>query len=297
MAAKQFRHLSSDQLRTAIRSRIKYLEQVIAEKEKALVNAPKGYLKGSIHANETTFQYCWRKNYTTDKWKYIRKSEISRAAKLAQRTYDEKILLEAKKELRVLKEVDALSGGGRASVEELYFALPESFQRLIKPVEEPLNQFYRKWRSIQYTPKTFSEEDHSNFRTLLGERVRSKSEKDIANTLTLNNIPYFYEKPIVLKGYGTVWPDLTLLDFVNRREVYWEHEGLMDDRDYRDSAVRKTACYQKNGFYQGRQLIITQETSRTPLDSDLLETLVGQLSNCRLPQGIEDERIKKVKER
>ena len=44
-----------------------------------------------------------------------------------------------------------------------------------------------------------------------GERVRSKSEKIIADKLFLQNIPYHYERPIYLKGFGMVYPDFCCL--------------------------------------------------------------------------------------
>lgn len=164
--------------------------------------------------------------------------------------------------------------------------MPLSFQKLIEPLQESTEHFYQRWRNIKFTPKSFSEIEHSNIRTILGERVRSKSEKLIADCLTQNHIPYFYEKPVVLKGYGTVYPDFTLMDFSKRQEVYWEHAGLLDDRDYREAACKKLNDYTKNGLVQDQRLIITAETSRIPLDTDALEALIAHLSACRLPEEL-----------
>ena len=64
--------------------------------------------------------------------------------------------------------------------------------------------------------------------TAKGERVRSKSEKILADYFYSRKIPYHYEKPLHLRGYGIVYPDFTLLSRKTRREVYWEHEGLVE---------------------------------------------------------------------
>lgn len=43
------------------------------------------------------------------------------------------------------------------------------------------------------------------------ERVRSKSEKILADYFYRRKIPYKYECPLTLKGVGTVYPDFTFL--------------------------------------------------------------------------------------
>ncbi len=40
-----------------------------------------------------------------------------------------------------------------------------------------------------------------------GERVRSKTEKMLADFFYRKEILYRYEKPLYLKGYGIVYPD------------------------------------------------------------------------------------------
>lgn len=106
-----------------------------------------------------------------------------------------------------------------------------------------------------------------------GERVRSKSEKILADYFYRNNIPYKYEKPLYLKGYGIVYPDFTLLSKKTYQEIYWEHEGMMDKQDYARAAVRKIELYQLNNIYPGEQLIMTFETEQSLLNSRLMEKL------------------------
>jgi len=67
--------------------------------------------------------------------------------------------------------------------------------------------------------------------TAKGERVRSKSEIIIADSLMRAGVPYRYEFPIILNGYGKIYPDFTVLNVGLRKELYWEHLGMMDDSE------------------------------------------------------------------
>ena len=96
-------------------------------------------------------------------------------------------------------------------------------------------------------------------------RVRSKSEVIIADALTRANIPYRYEYPTSIKGWGTLYPDFTCLDIRTREEIIWEHFGLMGDPDYAENAVQKITHYAASGYVLGKNLIATFESGTTPL--------------------------------
>ena len=73
-----------------------------------------------------------------------------------------------------------------------------------------------------------------------GELVRSKSEVLIANYLLHANVPYIYELPIVLDN-RIIHPDFTVLNVRTREILYWEHLGMMDNKEYIESALAKIA--------------------------------------------------------
>lgn len=52
----------------------------------------------------------------------------------------------------------------------------------------------------------------------------------------------------------------------NGEIILWEHLGLIDNPDYRNKAYRKILKYNENGYYQGKNLILTYETAESPLD-------------------------------
>lgn len=78
---------------------------------------------------------------------------------------------------------------------------------MLTPIEATWNQLLMEWYKEEYLGK----EGMPVILTEKGERVRSKSEKILADYFYRKNILYKYEKPLYLKGYGTVYPDFTFL--------------------------------------------------------------------------------------
>ena len=110
-----------------------------------------------------------------------------------------------------------------------------------------------------------------------GERVRSKSEKIIADKLYMLGIPYRYEFPIVLEGNIKMYPDFTILKMPERKEVYLEHFGKLDDEAYINITIMKLNTYEKNGIYVGVNLFFTYETNRKALNVKALDKMLRTL--------------------
>ena len=83
-----------------------------------------------------------------------------------------------------------------------------------------------------------------------------------------------YERPLYLNGYGTVYPDFTFYSKRMKQEIYWEHEGMMDNQEYARSAIKKINLYQMNGIFPGERLILTFETEMDILNSKIINALV-----------------------
>lgn len=132
------------------------------------------------------------------------------------------------------------------------------------------------WRHLPYTGKTF-EINAPEFYTANGVRVRSKSEVIIADALDRAGIPYRYEFPTSVKGWGTLYPDFTCLRPSTREEVIWEHFGLMGEPDYAENAVQKLAHYAASGYTIGKNLIATFESAATPLSVKQVQAYIKAL--------------------
>ena len=100
-------------------------------------------------------------------------------------------------------------------------------------------------------------QENLRYMTTLGTRVRSKSELNIAKTLERLGVPYRYEQKMYVNG-RTLYPDFTIL-LPNRDTLIWEHNGLMDDESYANRSYIKMREYEKIGYRQHRNLIITYE--------------------------------------
>lgn len=190
---------------------------------------------------------------------------------LAQKKYNQSILKKAEIRLKQVKKITRDYSDDE--IEQIYDKLHKERQLLVMPIEPTWEQKLAQWDGETYQGKEFYE-GTAVIITEKGERVRSKSEKILADYFYRNNIIYKYEKPLFLKGYGTVYPDFTFLSRKTGEEIYWEHEGMMDKSDYAKTAVKKLESYQKNGIYLGERLIATFETEQTLLNSQIIEQLV-----------------------
>ena len=188
-----------------------------------------------------------------------------------EKAYDRSVLAVSERELihikRLLKQYE------EEQLEAVYDKLSEDRQDLVSPVFPTDEQFISEWEGQKFEPKGFPE-DAPEYYTAKGERVRSKSEIILADALARKDIPYQYERPLRLKGYGTIHPDFTVLNVRGRKTYYWEHLGMMDDPEYSQKAIERISQYQKNGIYPGEHLILTYETRNYPLQTRQIDDLI-----------------------
>ena len=251
------------------RDRINQLNKIIAAKEIALRKAPEGIV--NVAKTDARTQFYYKKNSADKKRKYLRSDEKVLVEKLCQKDYDEKVLSAAKDELQCLEHLQKKYPS--ITCEQIYERLNEERKKRVLPIELPEDLLVSGWKNKQYARNGFSEGSPEHY-TQKGERVRSKSEILIANALYMQGIPYKYECPLYLKGYGTVHPDFTILNVGLRKEIYWEHLGKMDDPEYVEDNLRRIEAYEKNDFFSGDKLILTYETFKRPLNSRTIERMI-----------------------
>jgi len=85
------------------------------------------------------------------------------------------------------------------------------------------------------------------YTTNRGEKVRSKSEKIIADLLYSYNIDYKYEKELKLTFYKNIFPDFTIVSPLNNQTYYWEHNGLTSS-EYLEHWRTKEQVYKNNNI-------------------------------------------------
>ena len=264
---QSFERLSPDMLLPLLQNRAEELLRAIEMTKKALTRAPRGRLKLARRGRGF-----YARQIVDDKCEYISKGNLALMSRLAQKDYDEKVLgvLECK-----LNLVDAFIEKCKAiDVLGVYEKLCEERKSLVEPVQLSDEEYARRWLSVPYKGKHF-EVGAPDLRTAKGERVRSKSEVIIADTLGRMGIPYKYECPLKLADGGrSVYPDFTCLDLRTRREFLWEHLGMMDNPEYASLAVKKLSSYLQSGYVPGKNLIISIESSEKPLSQTEVRLII-----------------------
>lgn len=259
-------------IESILRKEMCELKDVLDEAEDRLKNTPKGKLRISKKKNKV--EYYLKAEDSSENGRYMKKSEVNLAKRIAQRDYDTSVVKNAEKRIRAIEKF--LDNYKKTSLKALYQKTNQYRRTLIDASVISDEEFINRWQMMQFDGKAFMDEDQVIV-TERGERVRSKSEKIIADKLYLLGIPYRYECPVLLDGNIKVYPDFTILRMPTREEVYLEHFGMMDDADYVSKALYKLDTYERNGIYLGTKLFITHETSKAPLNTRALDGMIREL--------------------
>ena len=218
--------------------------------EASIHNAPSGNLK--IIKCRGVEQYYMdspeiRKVYPNGK--YLRKANSELVGKLAQRSYDERLLAEVEKQLKNIQyTMTKCEKEEIVKVEALhnvYDKMSLLRKKLVNPRIVSDEQYTIQWLSKVYSGKEF-----------------------------MDGQPEIYTE-----GVGTMYPDFTCLRLTDRKQIIWEHFGMMTDPDYCQKAMKKMDIYAKNGFIQGRDIIYTFEAERYSLNTMSVELLVKEVFN------------------
>ncbi|MCR5466536.1 MAG: hypothetical protein K6F11_06845 [Lachnospiraceae bacterium] len=253
--------LNREKLLGLLQERKLFFEDLIRDLKRNRPKCPEGTLK--VNRCNSSFQYFWRKD-KNNPWKYLskRKKQIQTAEAIVNYDYISLVIKRAEEELKTIHEwisknplrsVEEISNefseGRKALIHELYCSKEDLVQAFLNEVYEPL--------------QTHAENKQYEIRD--GEFVRSKSEYMIAGKLMKKNIPFQYEYPVKLNGYGTARPDFRCLNVRTREIILWEHFGRMGDEEYVKNALQKAHAYEQNGYSCGKNLIITEESAECPL--------------------------------
>ena len=252
-----------------LQSRVSYLTKLTARTEDALRSAPEGRLILSSCRGKR--QYMRKSSDKMNKRTYMSRSENELVLALAQKDYDEQILDAARGEIAALTSLIHKYELGTA--EDVFDKLSPERQELVTPFILPDDVFIQNWLDKPYDSPGFAEGEPVILNSK-GLRVRSKSESGISDKYDARGIPYRYEEPLFLEGYGWVNPDFRLLNVRYRKEIIHEHLGKMDDPLYADDNVAKIIAYQSNGYILGKNLLITMETRNHPFNTRDIDLLI-----------------------
>ena len=106
---------------------------------------------------------------------------------------------------------------------EVYEKCHSERRKLIIPRFISDEEYAEKWQNVKYKGKEFAEGVVEIY-TVKGERVRSKSEKILADLFERKNIPYRYEYPLKLSDNKIIYPDFTILNNCASHSRYFSDE-------------------------------------------------------------------------
>lgn len=261
-------YLKPTNLYQEAKRRLEELYPVQSKLEKRL----KTYPEGKIHIvkSRSRIQYYLRTDPKDRSGIYLSKKEEKKIKTFLQKKYDEATIKQVNLEI---KKLESILKNFNSDIQKNYSDYPQEIKKYISPIDISDEDYIKEWMFIPYEHKVVSQ-DIPVYLTDNGERVQSKSELNIANTLHKMDIPYKYECPLILADGRTIHPDFTILDVLKRREIYWEHRGMMDDRMYLKHAVQRLKDYTKSGIFLGDNLFITEETSTLPLGTNEIECVI-----------------------
>ncbi|MBQ9031210.1 MAG: hypothetical protein IJ106_07130 [Parasporobacterium sp.] len=202
----------------------KNLQEIIRRSGERLKKAPEGSIRRSIQHGNSFYYHCFSDGENEQRT-YIRKEDSELAERLMQKQYDRKILQAAEEQKKAIERF--LKKYDPEALKNLYKELPQDQRSFIQTDVIDNRTFAERWRAVVYLPGEF-QEGAPEYYTIRRERVRSKSEKIIADMLHTKDIPYMYEYPYKLNN-GKIWrPDFRILNVRTRKEYIHEHFGMMD---------------------------------------------------------------------
>ena len=261
-----------ENLKVKMEEQLREIDRLIMKSNKTLErlkDTPNKKIMASKSNGST--QYYWV-DWKTKERKYVSVSEKRLLRNVAQRDY-EKVVNRKLCSLKSTLEKFI----NKYDIDEIYAVynkMSEGKKALVTPIEEVDEVYIKNWLNDTYDPMGFM--DNTEFYSSNGVRVRSKSELIIANLLEQYEIPYKYERPIQLRGLGSVRPDFICLNKRKRSEFVWEHFGMMDNGEYANKNISKLNMYQQNGYYLGENMIASFETSQQPISSKNIKNLIEQ---------------------
>ena len=106
-----------------------------------------------------------------------------------------------------------------------------------------------------------------------GEKLRSGGEMYISSRLDHYGIPYRYEDGTGIPDLDYV-PDFKILRPRDRKIIYWEHFGKVNDYGYILDNVEKVKDYISHGIKPWDNLIITFSNEKGGYDGKLIDALI-----------------------
>ena len=242
-------------------------EKEMRQIESLLKKMPKENLRCSKNGKNYKW-FCMEEGSAAN---YLPKSNRSFAEKLALKKYYESRYEELSHQVKALKYYERQMKKVEGKAEDLL--KHEEWGKLLEPMYSVQREDLKMWMEEKYESGAGHPEKliHKGSQ---GKYLRSKSEVIIDMMLYKYGIPFRYEDKLFIDDETCIYPDFTIRHPVTGKRIYWEHFGLMDNREYRNGACKKIRLYCDNGILPSINLIATFETTDHPLDVEIVEKII-----------------------
>lgn len=196
------------------------------------------------------------------KYRYLGGDNNEDVQKIKATRFLELSISESHNEIKAVKSY--LKKSGLIKYEDLNNRLSKAYRGAKVFHSNSLSERAKKWRAqmeeiksgyAPYRPAELIHKTHDN------TMVRSKGEALIYNYLLEMGISFVYELPIRVQSNGTgslLLPDFTILsEFDFKSTIFLEHQGKMDDYQYRNKFSESVYKYWSNGYIPERDVFFT----------------------------------------
>lgn len=268
--------MNKQQILQSIKNKVAELQDLKQILESSISNRAEGALTWKTKRGVN--RYYQRIDGTNRTLIYLGMKDSEKRTVLAEKYRNKKYISSIEKEIsqlnKSLRHLDESNPG--ADIEKVWESLPKQIRILTVPVPSTDEEYALNWQ--KKTCRRRKTVEDSPYKTMKGEFVRSKSECIIADRLYINGIPYHYEiNHTLVDPYGSdyiVQPDFTVLNKRTRQEYIWEHLGRLGDDDYCEDNLPKINNYVRSGYIPGINLILSFESSRSPLNALYVNTMI-----------------------
>ncbi len=210
---------------------------------------------------------------------FLGTDKIELIKRLAEKRHFSKLLKVAAREKgQIVKCIHVLESGKVLSdIDAVYQSLPEGVRNLSKPIDITDDGYAAEWYGRNSKNRNPKRSLNGPLKTSKGEVVNSKSEVIIADRLNAAGVPYVYEYAISLDDYYLRrFPDFFVLNKRTRQEYFWEHFGMMDSENYCLESQFKLEAYAKKGYFIGKNLLVTFESSKRSLSTEYVDSIISE---------------------
>lgn len=210
---------------------------------------------------------------------YVSQKDTQLAENVLRRRFAEKSMMKLKKSIWQLESF--LKKYEPYSATDVYESLPKAYVKfdicgyLSKSEREIIawNEQFKGDLEKNSKENTSIYPEYLKHVTSKGLKVRSKSEAIICELMDYHNIQFRYEKMLFVSE-NKVYPDFTIMRKFDRKIIYWEHFGMLNDVDYSQNMVKKLRAYEDVGIIPWDNLIVTTDSIDGRINIKHIKTII-----------------------